>query len=340
MRIVKLHKALTTFALLSLSLSMISSIAHAAEGFKVRFPLNGTLGGEMLAPIKSGAFASLALTHADIDKITGSNGETYVKDFGAYKATVNFKQKVEIVNLILGYTSADKYADGHLSFAVNIPYSALDRNVTGSADPAGTGGAPAAYQNNLNNFLMGASGKADGIGDIEVTGLWLRQTETTKYSLGLTITTPTGSYSKDSKAINAGAGNFYTFRPGASIAYKATEHLTLGARASAAFNTVNKDNDWRSGDFYAVDLAAAYKTPIGIVGSHVLRVEQYKDDVNALSLTGDLGPNRFSSTGAGVFFTTLVPGINAGLNLSYTKTLESKNALSGSFVQARISRLF
>jgi hypothetical protein len=71
-----------------------------------------------------------------------------------------------------------------------------------------------------------------------------------------------------------------------------------------------------------------------------LRVQQFQDDVNATASTGPLGPNRFSSTGAGVFFTTLIKPLGAGLNLSYMKTLESKNALSGSFIQARLSKVF
>lgn len=331
------RKGLTASALLGLSLA--SSMGYAAEGFKVRFPLNGTLGGEMVAPIKPGLFGSVAVTHVDVDKITDGTGNAYSKNLSPlpFTATLNFKQKQEIYNLILGYTSTEKYADGNLTFAVNIPYSTIDRTVTGTASPAGPGGA---YQTGLNNIIAGTSGQVDGLGDIEFTGLWSRQTERTKYALGMTISTPTGAYDKNTKAINPGFGNFYTFRPGAAIAYKATENLTLGARASLAFNTVNKDNNWRSGDYYVIDLAAAYKTPIGVFGPHVLRVEQYKDDINATAVTGSLGTNRFSSTGAGVFFTTLIPGINAGLNLSYMKTLESKNALSGSFIQARLSKVF
>ncbi len=331
------RKGLTASALLGLSLA--SSMGNAAEGFKVRFPLNGTLGGEMVAPIKPGVFGSVAVTHVDVDKVTDGTGNAYSKNLGNFVATLDFKQKQEIYNLILGYTTAEKFADGHLTFAVNVPYATIDRNVSGTASPSGFGGG-SQFQAGLNNLIAGTSGQVDGMGDIELTGLWSRQTERTKYSVGMTISTPTGAYDKNTKAINVGFGNFYTFRPGAAIAFKATENLTLGARASLGFNTVNKDNDWRSGDYYVLDLAAAYKTPIGVFGPHVLKVQQYKDDINATAVTGSLGTNRFSSTGAGVFFTTLIPGINAGLNLSYMKTLESKNALSGSFIQARLSKVF
>jgi len=53
-----------------------------------------------------------------------------------------------------------------------------------------------------------------------------------------------------------------------------------------------------------------------------------------------LGPNRVSLNGAGVFAAFPIAAIGAGLNLSYMKTTDARNSLSGSFVQARISKLF
>lgn len=335
------RRGLTASALLGLSLA--SSMGYAAEGFKVRFPLSGTLGGEMVAPITPGVFGSVVVTHLTVDKLTGPDGNPYSAALGgAAIATVGINQKQDLYNLVLGYTSTEKYADGHLTFAVNVPYVTINRTLTGVATANGTpiGGGTQVLVDNLGRA---SSGSADSIGDIEASAGWQRQlNDQTKIVVGATLAMPTGDYSKTATAINVGAGNFYTLRTGAAIAYKATENLTLGARASLAFNTKNKDNDWRSGDYYVLDLAAAYRTPIGVVGPHVIRVEQYKDDIGATTILGTAMPgnNRFSSTGAGVFFTTLIPGINAGLNLSYMKTLESRNALSGSFIQARLSKVF
>ena len=207
---------------------------------------------------------------------------------------------------------------------------------------SGVSCAAPVLQANVDALGRSASGNVSGIGDIEVTAGWQRQVEKMKYVVGATLAMPTGDYSSSVTAVNVGAGNYYTLRTGAAMAYQATENLTLGTRASLAFNTKNKDNNWRSGDFYVIDLAAAYRTPIGVFGPHVIRVEQYKDDIGAKTIlnTAMPGDNRFSSSGAGVFFTTLIPGINAGLNLSYMKTTEAKNALSGSFIQARLSKVF
>lgn len=368
------RKGLTASALLGLSI--VSSMGYAAEGFKVRFPLSGSLGGEMVAPITPGVFGSVVVTSIDIDKITGNDGNsmTGVKagtfatglapGLGTmhYSGIVNlgFNQKQELYNLYLGYTTPQTYADGHLTFAINIPYAAIDRkavgtgtsptlytaggtniNTLGAGPIAVQNGFNTAYQSGLTALGASASGQVTGLGDVEITGLWSRQTEKTKLALGVTLVAPTGDYDAASTAINVGYGKFYTLRTGAAMAYKAAENLTLGGKVSLAFNSKNTANNWRSGDFYAIDLAAAYRTPIGVVGPHFIHVQQYKDDVGSISITGGtLGSNRFSSTGAGVFFTTLIPGLNAGLNLSYMKTLESKNSLSGSFIQARLSKVF
>lgn len=398
------RKGLTASALLGLSLA--SSMGYAAEGFKVRFPLSGSLGGEMLAPITPGVFGSVVATSVNVDKVTGNDGNVITGNVAGQLSTaqvtavltpqlgaipaattaaamgsplnysgtakVDLKQKQEIYNIILGFTTKDTYADGHLTFAVNIPYITIDRNLTAtSATPnlttstvtagaptigtpiASLGGAlgvPGAavqtgfstqYQSNLAALANSSSGKEAALGDTEISALWSRQLDRAKIGFGATLVVPTGSYDSTPSAINTGYGKFYTLRTGGVIAYKATENLTLGSRVSVAFNTKNKDNNWRSGNFYVVDLAAAYRTPIGAFGPHVIRVEQFQDDTGSVSVTGGtLGSNRFSSTGAGIFFTTLIPGIKAGLNLSYMKTMESRNALSGSFIQARLSKVF
>jgi hypothetical protein len=145
---------------------------------------------------------------------------------------------------------------------------------------------------------------------------------------------PTAKYDKNS-ALNVGYGNYYTLRPGGAVSVKTGENLTLGARASLGFNSNNDDNGVRTGNFWALDMAAAYLTPVGVFGPHLMQVSQYEDDKG-----GSYGPNRFSATGVGMFYTTLIKPINAGLNFSYMKMVDSRNALSGSFVQLRLTKTF
>ena len=174
----------------------------------------------------------------------------------------------------------------------------------------------------------------DGVGDAELTAAWVYRKDDLKLVTGLTLALPAGQYDAAS-SLNIGFGNFYTLRPGVAVAYNPTTHWTLGAHGSLAFNTRNKDNQIKSGDFGALDLAAAYRSPIGVFGPHLVLIKQFTDDDG-----GALGANRFSSNGAEFFFTTLIPQLEAAVNLSYLTTLNSRYALSGSFYQLRITKAF
>lgn len=177
------RKGLTASALLGLSI--VSTMGYAAEGFKVRFPLAGSLGGEMVAPITPGLFGSVVETYIDIDKITGPDGNAFTTPKpGLGTVSVSMKQQQLLSNLILGFTTTETYADGHLTFAINVPYATMDRSVSASSSTLGT--AP------LLTLSRTSSGQVSGYGDIEVTSLWSRQTEKTKIAVGMTITLPTG----------------------------------------------------------------------------------------------------------------------------------------------------
>jgi hypothetical protein len=347
-------------------LGLFASSALAADGYKVRFPLSGTLGGEIVAPLdRSGVFGSIAVTQIEIDKVTDGTGNARQQPIAgtfsiptlngpvsaSYSGTVGLdvRQSQTQANLTLGYLSEEQYQGGRLSFVFNLPYvTRLDRTTTISGQtptltaisplpavpPAMQAGFATAYQAGLSTQSAAASGVVDGIGDAEVTAAWVYRQDKLKLLTGLTVVLPTGDYDKDS-ALNIGFGNFYTVRPGAAVVYSPSEKWTLGARGSLAFNTRNKDNQIKSGDFAALDLAAAYRSSIGVFGPHVTMVRQFSDDNG-----GTQGANRFSATGAGVFFTTLIPGLNAAVNLSYMNMIKARNSLSGSFYQVRVSKAF
>lgn len=359
--------------------ALYASPALAADGFKVRFPLSGTLGGEIVAPVdKPGFFGSLVLTQIEVDKVTGEDGNPRQQTLNgafatptavagairtaSYSGTVEsgLKQSQTNANLILGYLSQGMYGGGRLSFVFNLPYTTrLDRRLTltGTSPtlttlqpaltspplPAGTAAAAqasaqagfnAAYQAQINSQANNASGVTDGFGDAEATVAWVYRKDDLKVIAGVTLAMPTGAY-ESFQPINVGFGNFYTVRPGMAVAYNVSSNWTLGARGSLAFNTRNNDNKLKSGDFATLDLAAAYRTSFGVFGPHVLSVQQYQDDTG-----GTFGSNRFSATGAGLFFTTLIPGIEAAVNLSYMSMVQAKNALSGEFFQVRVSKVF
>jgi hypothetical protein len=363
-------------------LATLGVTAYAADGWKVRFPLSGTLGGEIVAPIGAGGlYGQVSLTQIEIDKLAGPDGNPFQATksgtipvplasvnpaLGTRSAsfsgpvTVGLKQSQTQVNSVIGYLSAEKYNGGQLSVAVNIPYINMTRTVTYSGTaptlsaispsltasgltPTVANGIQAQTQATFNSTVfpgaLAASGAKDsgspsGIGDMEVTGAWVYSNPVMKVIAGATLALPTASYDKNS-SLNLGYGNFYTLRPGVAASYNTSDALTLGARASVAMNTRNTDNNVKSGNFYALDMAAAYKTGMGVIGPHLMFVNQFEDDDG-----GNYGSNRFSATGAGVFYTTKISAIDAGLNISYMQMFEARNALSGNFFQIRLTKAF
>jgi len=317
------------------AMAAMGSNASAADGWKVRFPISGTLGGEIVAPIQSGVFGSMVLTQVDVDRVTGGDGNplTLKLPGTSIDAKLDVKQTQSVYNILLGYTTETQYAGGRLTMAINIPYMDLDRKgVLTAADPA----LQTALQGPLAAYSKKISGTAAGLGDVEVTGAWAYSEDNIKVVTGVSLAMPTAKYDKDS-ALNLGYGNYYTLRPGAAVAYKTGNAMTLGARVSLGLNSANTDNGIRTGNFAALDLAGALMTPIGVVGPHLTHVSQYEDDQGGPAY---LGGNRFSATGVGFFYTTLIRPISAGLNIAYMKMFESRNALSGSFLQFRLTKAF
>jgi hypothetical protein len=375
-----------------------SQSAMAADGFKLRFPISGTLGGEIVAPLPNeGWVGSVSYTDIDIDKIGGSDGNPLtlqkaatfaltpaqlaavpavaIPGVGSFTAAqmqaaltgrsatasglvnVDYKQHMRQANLVFARILDKDVQGGKLALAVNIPYSfslksdALFTGVTPTLSPLTPSAGPlqpvaqqvaqssfnTGYQAALASQWQAANVNTSGLGDIETSLLWEKTVDKMKIVAGATLALPTGNYNyvEGRLAPNIGYGKYYTFRPGVGVAYTASENVTLGARGSLGFNTKNTENNVRSGDFYVVDLAAAFKTPVGVFGPHMTIMRQYTDDSG-----GQLGANRVSLTGAGVFAAFPIAAIGAGLNLSYMKTIDARNSLSGSFVQARISKAF
>jgi hypothetical protein len=348
--------------------------ALASDSWKIRFPLSGTLGGEIVAPASAtGFFVSASVTKIDIDKVSGDDGDALKLTRGGVlntapqlvlgqprtatysgQFTLGVNQKQTQTNLLLGYVADQDVGGGRLLATLNLPYIDMQRTVTaigatpllGPLSPAIPAPATAVaqgqvqalfntqYQAQLAALSASGTGSNSGLGDAEASAAWLYSKDGTKIVAGVTLAMPTAKYDKNS-GLNVGFGNYYTLRPGIAYSRDLNPTVTFGVRTSLGLNSPNTDNGIRSGNFYAIDMALAARTPIGVVGPHLLIANQYEADQG-----GQVGENQFKATAAGVFFTTLIPGLDAGLNLSYMKMLDSRYALSGSFIQARVSKKF
>jgi hypothetical protein len=351
----------------SLALLAASAAAHAAEGFEPRYNLAGSLGGEMFAPPDQTGWAFVtAATRVPVRRVSGDDGKDLAlqvpgatlavpglpgplqPSYGAGHATVEGHGAMTRWDVAIGYLSAEQYGGGRLVAAFDLPFIRKDQQISvngatpalswpGPVTPAVrtgvTGQFNSQYQAGLADQGAASSGVLHGVGDAELMAGWQVVGERWRVLAGTSLVLPTGKYQADPKP-DAGTGNFRTLRPALQLAYLPTPRVALGAKLSVGLNTRNRDNQLRSGNWFGMELAAGYMTPLGVIGLHALRVQQYQDDDN-----NPFGPSRFRSTNAGAFFTTKVPALDAVLTLQYIDTTSSRHAKHGSFTQLRVIKL-
>ncbi|WP_048439934.1 transporter [Caenimonas sp. SL110] len=352
---------------------VFAQAAFAADGFKLRYPLAGSLGAELLAPAdRSGWFGNIGVTHVTAGKLTDDTGERrqqgvsgpFVAPIAGQTRTASFTGVVDVdarqeqsrVNLVLGYRTGPALAGGRWAFAVSLPYTLnLDRTLalTGStptltslqpAVPAAAAqqaqaGAQASFDTAFQADLATRSARGTfegkhGLGDMDVALFWQKQIQEVKVAVGASLGIPTGEHDPAAPA-NIGFGRYVTLRPSVLLAYSPNDVLTVGSRLTVGLNSRNTDSDIRSGNFVAIEAGAALRTSFGAVGSQLVRVQQFQDDSG-----GIYGANRFRSTGIGVFYTVPVRALDLALTLQYMKMLETRNAQTGAFYQMRLSKQF
>jgi len=353
--------------LAGLALMAGGGAAQAAEGFEPRYNMAGSLGGEIFAPPDQTGWALVtALTRVQVRRVSGDDGrdlavplpgatlavpglpDALQPSYGPGRATVRGEGAMNRWDVAVGYLSEEQYGGGRLVAAFDLPFIRKDQRIAlEGATPALSwpGPVPAAvqagvagqfgsqYQAGLAGQGAASSGTLHGAGDAELMGGWQFVGERWRVLAVTTLVLPTGKYGTDPKP-DTGTGNFRTVRPSLQLAYLPTPRLALGAKLSVGLNGRNRDNQLRSGDWAGVELAAGYMTPVGVIGLHALRVQQYRHDEN-----NPFGPSRFRSTNAGAFFTTKVPGLDAVLTLQYIDTTASRHAKHGSFTQVRLIKL-
>lgn len=346
-----------------------SAGAMAAEGFEIRYNIAGSLGGEIFAPPNQTGWAGgIALTQVEVNKVTGNDGgalsavvpggsvplpasipAALAPTYGANTARFNATGPMTRWDVALAYITEDKFGGGRLAFAVDIPYARKGQDVSASAATPALNWNPmvpaalrsavepqfnAQYQSGLKAEADAFHGRVAGMGDVELMAGWQYVGEQWRVLAGTTLVLPTGKYSAPGGP-DIGVGNFLTLRPSVQVAWLPVPDIALAAKLSLGLNQRNEDNQVRSGNWAGLELAAGYKTAVGVAGLHAVRVQQYQDDDN-----NPWGASRLVSSNAGVFFTTLVPVIDAALTVQYMASTASRNAKHGTFAGVRLIKLF
>ena len=368
------HLVLATLpgvCLLACSLS-----AQAAEGYKLRQAPVGAFGGEIAAPAdNTGFFGTASLTQLQIYKLADANGNNVAPAPIApiqlnpalpYKVafptgSLAFNQDQTQLNVVGGYLTESKYADGHVAFAINVPFIQQKRTFivtqpAGTLTPAatvpplspaivgqltaGTAQANAAVQAKI--LATGASQNLEtsGVGDTELSTVWIRHVDRLKVAAGVSLFVPTGSYDKN-RGPNPGFGNFYTLRPGVAVTYNLNPKqsdeswdagVTIAGRVSYGINSRNKDTDYRSGNFIYSEGGIVKVNGDWAYGVNVFTIQQISDDTGS---GATLGGNRYKTNGVGPFISFKLPGKDAGFNLQYSDNYGGRNAIVAKSLQLR-----
>jgi hypothetical protein len=350
--------------------------AQAAESYKLRQAPVGAFGGEIAASADNpGFFGTASLTQLQIYKIADATGNNVTPAPIApiqlnpalpYKVafptgSLAFNQDQTQLNVVGGYLTAGKYGDGHVAFAINVPFIQQKRTFmvtqpAGALTPAATtpplsaaivgqlnaGAAMANAQVQGKVLAAGANQNIEtsGVGDTELSTVWVRHVDRLKVAAGVSLFVPTGSYDKN-RGPNPGFGNFYTLRPGVAVTYnlnpKHTDAawdagVTLAGRVSYGINTRNKDTDYKSGNFIYSEGGIVKVNGDWAYGLNVFSIQQISDDTGS---GATLGGNRYKTNGVGPFISFKLPGKDAGFNLQYSDNFGGRNAIVAKSLQLR-----
>lgn len=273
---------------------------------------------------------------------------TPVATYGASDVSVSATGSFKLHNLAMGYVSTERFQGGRLAFLLNVPYGIKEQRFNAKASvPSLTPVSPlsavpsdlsdafgSSHVQQVNAQASGETGEEQGLGDIELQAGWMLNTEQWRVLAGASLVLPSGQYDA-APGPDIGTGNFYTFRPAIQVAWLPRADVSIAGKVTLGFNTRNRDNDLRSGNWLGLEAAAACMTPLGPIGVHAIHVQQTQDDSG-----NPFGDARFRSSNVGVFFTTKVPSADAVVTLQTMKTFDSRYAKHGTFQQIRLIKLF
>lgn len=363
-----------------LALSVSAWGAGAAENYKLRQSPVGAFGGEIAAPADNpGLFGTAALTTLDIVRVLDGNGADITTPtsgklnkaplvgytLNAPGNKIDFHQTQTQLNLIAGYLTESTYADGRVAFVVNVPLITISRSFSGAlgtgtlVTPSGTSLPPtftmtipgvgtinptnsanAGAQTEWNTKVAAQNGDVSGVGDTELSAVWIRHQDRLKVAAGVSLFLPTGVYDK-ARGPNPGFGNFYTLRPGVAVTYNLNPNhkdaswdagVTVAGRISYGMNSTNTETDYRSGNFIYTEVGVVKVAGDWAFGANLLSTQQVTDDTGPVIGTSCLGSVdaagcRYKTYGVGPFVAYKLPGKDAGFNLQYNENFGGSNAV-------------
>ncbi len=273
---------------------------------------------------------------------------------------VDFSQTQTQLNLVGGFVTAADYAGGSLSWRINVPLIRQSRDFSatqpaGTVTPALPAALPAQARAAVNAVAAAANAQVQsalaataathntgvsGLGDVELSAAWLRRMDRLRVAANVSLFAPTGKYDR-ARGPNPGFGDFYTLQPGVGFTYALespgeshwAHGMTLAGRAVYGVNSTNRDTDYRTGNYAAVEGAVVKVIGAWAAGANLLALRQVTDDRAAGVAVAD---SRYRTNAAGPFVAYKLPGRDMALNLHWSQSFGGRNALVSRTLQLRV----
>ncbi|TXH95884.1 MAG: hypothetical protein E6Q72_04370 [Pseudomonas sp.] len=218
--------------------------AMAAENGNQRYSA-GVGGSDMTTPVVPGLYFQAPMVAYHASKIKDKDGKQLT--FLNPVAKVEIDTDTYAVLPRLTYISSHRLLGAHVGVTAMLPV--VKRKATFDA-PAAIGPYAAIRAN-----VQGFTGSETGIADLEVSPVMHWEIgDHQSVTFAPTIVMPLGDF-KANQRVNAGFGDYYTFRPSVQYAFIG-DGWDLGGRAVMSFNTRNKDTEYRSGNIFNFDWQA------------------------------------------------------------------------------------
>lgn len=218
--------------------------AMAAENGNQRYSA-GIGGSDMTTPVVPGLYFQAPMVAYHASKIKGNDGKQLT--FLNPAAKVEIDTDTYAVLPRLTYISSHRLLGAHVGVTAMLPV--VKRKATFDA-PAAIGPYAAIRAN-----VQGFTGSETGIADLEVSPVMHWEIgDHQSVTFAPTIVMPLGDF-KANQRVNAGFGDYYTFRPSVQYAFIG-DGWDLGGRAVMSFNTRNKDTGYYSGKIFNFDWQA------------------------------------------------------------------------------------
>lgn len=249
--------------LLPLLLLGLCAGAQATERGAIR-ALNGAAGAEVSSAQFPGWYGQAWVQRYEADDFKDGSGNRPVQQLATPAGPVAVERggsiRATVAVLRATWLSEIRLGEGKFGFSATLPLISLEQTVT--ATPRFAAGTPAPVQSAVLAQLAAAtaasSGSRSGAGDVELMPYIDWQTDSYRYAFGLGVVAPTGDYSA-TRAVNPGAGKFWTLRPLAVGSYVWENGVEAGVRATYSINGSNDATGNRSGQYLAMDVSSHYR---------------------------------------------------------------------------------